>query len=174
MPSEPQPLTSEPMTWNGRTLTLAWLPAPYWPPQALVTQVSGVCTTDEGQIVLVRGSRGQLALPGGHPEPGEEPLDTFRRELWEEACATLVQWAYLGAQKISDSGAPQEVSEYYQLRYWARVELHPFVARFETQGRELTAPHNVLAALGWRATKVARCIFAAAQAVSIPLCPGAS
>lgn len=69
--------------------------------------VGGIATDSEGRVALIRtkNMRGQLVwgLPKGHPEPGEAPIDTARREVEEEtglkvevlgsqACATVDYW----------------------------------------------------------------------------------
>ena len=161
----------EMLTYDGRTVILSWWPAPYWPPPERITQASGVCYTERGQVVLVVGQRGQRALPGGHLEPWEAPWEALIREVREEACAAVLQHAYLGAQRVDDPAAPDGLAEYYQLRYWARVRLEPFAARHETIARLLAPPNQVLAALGWRATQVATRYLAAAHSLATFPCP---
>jgi ADP-ribose pyrophosphatase len=57
--------------------------------------------TPAGQLVLVRGykhglGRISLAVPAGHVEPGEAPLEAARRELLEETGYTAPHWHDLG------------------------------------------------------------------------------
>ena len=50
--------------------------------------VGGIATDSKGRVALIRTKnlRGDLVwgLPKGHPEPGEAPIDTARREVEEE------------------------------------------------------------------------------------------
>ncbi len=50
--------------------------------------VGGIATDDDGRVALIRTTnlRGDpvWGLPKGHPKPGEDPLDTARREVEEE------------------------------------------------------------------------------------------
>src|SRR5579862_6711633 len=72
--------------WPSGLVRLSWLPG-----TTCALPVSGVhafCFT-EGKALLcdIRG-RG-LSIPGGHPRPGENLLDTIKREIREEACAEV-------------------------------------------------------------------------------------
>lgn len=48
--------------------------------------------------------RSTWELPGGHREPGETPLETARRELWEETGAIDADIHIVGAYRLSDYG----------------------------------------------------------------------
>jgi len=154
----------ENLMWEGRTLTATWLPAPFMPALDQVTQASGVCFTGSGKIVLVAGHAGKWALPGGHVEPGETLEQTLAREVLEEACATVTQSEYLGAQEVIDPDNPTGSRAYYQARFWARVELKRFEPRFERMQRTLIAPSAFQSALRWRTERIAQAILDAALA----------
>ena len=154
----------ENLTWEGRTLTATWLPAPFMPAPEQVTQASGVCFTGSGKIVLVAGHVGKWALPGGHVEPGEALERTLAREVLEEACAIVTHSEYLGAQQVSDPDNPTGARAYYQARFWARVELKRFEPRFERTQRTLIAPSAFQSALRWRTERIAQAILDAALA----------
>jgi ADP-ribose pyrophosphatase YjhB (NUDIX family) len=47
-------------------------------------------------VVLVSGDGDRWGLPGGRPEPGEDWADTLRREVREEARATVTESLLLG------------------------------------------------------------------------------
>ena len=155
---------AEQAMWGGRLLTVCWIEAPARPPRELVTQASGVCFTEEGEVVLVTGAGRRWALPGGHLEPGETMEQGFAREVEEEACAIVQQLAYLGAQQVDDPGNTAAPPRYYQARFWARVRLQPFEPKLETRHRMLVKPPEFLAVLGWKTTRIAETLLAAAVA----------
>ena len=58
-----------------------------------------------GQWIFCRHkSRPTWELPGGHREPGETPLETARRELYEETGAVDFDIRIVGAYKLNDFG----------------------------------------------------------------------
>ncbi|MBN1886545.1 MAG: NUDIX domain-containing protein [Thermoflexales bacterium] len=64
-------------------------------------QAAGGVVVHEGKIlVLERGSRGEIRLPKGHVEPGEDPRDAAKRETGEES-------GYTGLEIVADLGAQQ-------------------------------------------------------------------
>ena len=148
--------------WEGRSLTVTWQRAPFLPPRDLVTQVSGVCFTSDGQIVLVSSDGSNWSLPGGHLEPGETLEEALAREAWEEACARISHLTYLGTQEVVDLESPAPPYRYYQGRFWARVSLEPFEPRFETRHRRLVAPQSFVAMLNWDTAAIAQEILSAA------------
>lgn len=84
-------------------------------------------------------------MPGGRREVGESPEDTLRRELWEEACAELVDFELIGYQRfryVQDDVIGPAKSD---AMYWARARCHEFVARFETKVRALRPLEEVRA-----------------------------
>lgn len=111
-----------------------------WPPGLAltgaerVTRVYVLCLTTEGQLLLVSQDGEFWTLPGGRPKPGETHADTLTREVWEEACARVSEYQYLGAQRVADPGEPEP---YYQFRYLARVSLDPFAPAHEMRHRML-------------------------------------
>jgi 8-oxo-dGTP diphosphatase len=159
MADESDDLT-ERIAWDGRTLTATWLAPPFRPDPQLTTQVLGFCCTPDGQILLVTSDDEAWTLPGGHPEPGETFEATLERELREEGCARLVACEYLGCQRVDDPQRPEGPDRYYQVRYWARIELYPFAPLFGTVGRKLVSPELFLDTLAWGEAVAARHILA--------------
>ena len=51
-----------------------WHDREFEPPRQQVTQASGICFTEHSEIVLVRGTKKEWMLPGGHPI-GAETLE---------------------------------------------------------------------------------------------------
>lgn len=59
----------------------------------------------DGRIMMLDeehpGNQKFTALPGGHVEPGENPLETAKRELLEETGYIAETWELLGAAQLS-------------------------------------------------------------------------
>ena len=143
-------MLSDQIFFDGRVVTLVWEPAPI-PPNTRVTQVAGMCFTGGGEILLVSAGDGRWGLPGGHPEPGESWRAALRREVLEEACATVREEIYLGAQCVErENETPQ-----YQLRYWARVALDSFAPKHEITARTLVLPTEFTHRLAWGKSPIA-------------------
>jgi len=75
----------------------------------LYRRQSGVLVTPDGK---------SWSLPGGHPEGNETVEDAFRREVDEEACATVINLVYLGAQEVNNPENQAGLKTYYQTRFW--------------------------------------------------------
>lgn len=148
--------------WDGRSLAVTWDDTPTQPQLSRISQASGICFTESGQIVLVRSGNGAWTLPGGHPENGESIDQALVREVREEACAVVERYEYLGAQVVED---PSEAVPYAQTRWWARVRLLPFEPKHETVERCLVAPEEFVGALNWKTALIAQAILGAAIAV---------
>ena len=56
----------------------------------------GVCVTAAGGVVVISPDGTIWDLPAGRPEPGESWEQTLRREMDEEACATVTGVRLLG------------------------------------------------------------------------------
>jgi 8-oxo-dGTP pyrophosphatase MutT (NUDIX family) len=153
------------LIWEGRHLIVRWMPPSFVPPRELTTQVYGVCFTEHRKIVLVTTGDGRWNLPGGRPEPDETPEATLEREVWEEARARVVRSTYIGCQQVEDPDAVEGPRLYYQARYWARVEVYPFKALFETTDRQLVEPGAFLDQLFWGDVPIARTVFDCGLAV---------
>ena len=152
-------------TWAGRRLTMRWMPPAFVPPRELTTQVYGVCFTENRKIVLVTTGDGRWNLPGGHPEEGETLEAALEREVWEEARARVVRSQYIGCQQIEDPDALEGPTLYYQARFWARVEIYPFKALYETTERRLVDPSELLDKLFWCDLPIAKAMLDCGLAV---------
>jgi ADP-ribose pyrophosphatase YjhB (NUDIX family) len=60
------------------------------------TEPNAFCVTHDGGVVLVSTDGSRWEWPGGRPERGESWEDTLRREILEEACATITGARLLG------------------------------------------------------------------------------
>ncbi len=94
------------------------------------TQVSGYIFNEKNQLLIVKNDD-HWTIPGGHPELGENQLDTLNREIMEEACITVKDINYLGAVEVIEGDRT-----YYQMRYTAKInEIYPFIQKWETSER---------------------------------------
>ena len=88
--------------------------------------VAVVAVDGEGSVSLVRQLREParkrlLELPAGTAEPGEEPLETARRELEEECGLTGGEW--------------RELAAFWTTPGFCRERMHLFAAEGSTSGR---------------------------------------
>ena len=151
----------------GRKYRVEWHAGVSAPESSRITQVSAVCFTGTGEIVLVSGDGGSWGLPGGHPEAGESPEDALKREVREEACAEIVASEYLGYQKCTpEAGGESDI----QLRYAALINLLPFKPTHEASARRSVAPADFLKTLAWGHTEIAADLARLATA-SLPRLP---
>ncbi len=66
---------------------------------------------------------------------------------------------------MSDPDSPTEEAEYYQLRYWAEVDLDPFQPLHETVHRIVVGPDEFLSRLAWGESPLAAVLMEEAMAV---------
>lgn len=108
------------------------------------TQVSGYVLNDENQLLIVKNGN-NWTIPGGHPEEGEERLETLEREIMEEACLKIKDIKYLGSVEVVENG-----NRYYQLRYTAVVkEILPFNKEWETSERAFIDLEDLPKYISW-------------------------
>jgi 8-oxo-dGTP pyrophosphatase MutT (NUDIX family) len=111
------------------------------------TRARALCVDGTGAIVLAAGDGGSWDVPGGGREPGETIAQNIAREVQEEACCRVVDACYLAALRgvrLTSDGGVAAPPERHAL-FWARVELEPFEARFETTRRCLVTPAEAVA-----------------------------
>lgn len=152
-------------TWEGRRVSITWLPAPFEPPRELTTAVDGVCFTELRKIILVASDGQRWRLPGGPLGAGETLGEALARAVWQEASAQVVRSQYLGCQRIDDPEHPGGPRVTYQARFWARAEAYPFKPQAETAARNLVGTDAFLATIEWGAAPAAKLLLDQALAV---------
>ena len=93
--------------------------------------------TEAGEVVVCRSAEGWRFLPGGTREEGETLTELARRELMEEAGATLVgDLHHFSAHEVdSEREQPYRPHFPHPRSYWAYA-----VARVEITGEPLNPP----------------------------------
>lgn len=106
-------------------------------PQNLVSRLHVVAVTDQAEVVVCRSVQGWRFLPGGTREPGESLFDLARRELLEEAGATLRgELVHFSAHQVdSDRDTPYRPHLPHPRAYWAYA-----VGRVQITGPPLNPP----------------------------------
>jgi ADP-ribose pyrophosphatase YjhB (NUDIX family) len=135
-----------PIWSGGQQWLVSWHPPPE-PPDGTPHGAGGVCVTADGDIVVISPDGVIWDLPAGRPEPGESCEETLRREMDEEACATVIGARLLGFTRGQCLTGPESGRVLVRSVWRADVELRPWEARFEIADRRVVAPAAVEDAL---------------------------
>jgi ADP-ribose pyrophosphatase YjhB (NUDIX family) len=135
-----------PVRSGGQQWLVSWHPPPE-PPDGTPHGAAGVCVTPGGGIVVISPDGKRWDLPAGRPEPGESWEQTLRREMDEEACATIVRARLLGFTRGQCVTGPERGRVLVRSVWRADVELRPWEARFEIADRRVVAAPAVEEAL---------------------------
>jgi ADP-ribose pyrophosphatase YjhB (NUDIX family) len=127
---------------NGQEWIVTWCPPPL-PPSGTPHGAQGVCLTNDGKIVLVSEDGEQWGFPAGRPEPGESWEETLRREMLEEACATVVETRLLGFTRGECVAGPERGLVLVRSMWRADVELGPWDPQFEIRHRHVIAGTDI-------------------------------
>jgi ADP-ribose pyrophosphatase len=108
--------------------------------------VAIVAVDGEGCVTLVRQLREParkrlLELPAGTAEPGEQPLETARRELQEECGLTGGDW--------------RELAAFWTTPGFCRERMHVFAAESVERGEAYPAADEELELVRWPVAEVA-------------------
>jgi ADP-ribose pyrophosphatase YjhB (NUDIX family) len=129
-----------PIRSGGQQWLLSWHPPPPEPPD-------GTPHGADGSIVVISPDGTIWDLPAGRPEPRENWEETLRREMDEEACATVAAARLLGFTRGQCVAGPERGRVLVRSVWRADVELRPWEARFEIADRRVVAPAAVEDAL---------------------------
>jgi ADP-ribose pyrophosphatase YjhB (NUDIX family) len=127
-----------PVPSGGQQWLVSWHPPPE-PPDGTPHGAEGVCVTADGGIVVISPDGTIWDLPAGRPEPGENWEQTLRREMDEEACATVTGARLLGFTRGQCVTGPERGRVLVRSVWRADVELRPWEARFEIADRRVVA-----------------------------------
>lgn len=130
---------------DGQDWRVAWFPPPASPP-GTPHGAAAICVA--GARVVLIGTDGETwGLPGGRPEPGESMLDTLRREVREEACATVASARLLGFSRGTCVRGHEQGLVLVRSLWRAEVEVEPWKPRFEITHRRLVPAAAAFACL---------------------------
>ena len=130
---------------GGQDLLVSWHP-PVAVPAGRRHGAEGVCVSGGG-VVLVSPDGQGWSFPAGRPEAEESWAETLRREVREEACATVVQARLLGFSRGVCIAGPEKGLVLVRSIWRADVELGPWDPYFEIRHRRLVAPADLAAEL---------------------------
>lgn len=121
---------------NGQDWTLSWHP-PSAPPDGKPHGAEGICVTPDGAIVVISRDGETWEFPAGRPDGPETWEETLRREVLEEACATVVRARLLGFTRGVCVAGPQQGLVLVRSSWRADVELAQWAPRFEISHRRV-------------------------------------
>jgi ADP-ribose pyrophosphatase YjhB (NUDIX family) len=123
-----------------------WRMAWHRPGEAPPGQAHGAnayCVTAADEVILISRDGSRFGWPGGRPEPGESWEDTLRREMLEEACATVTGARLLGFVRARCLAGPEEGLVLVRSIWRAEVTLLPWQPEHEIRFRRVVPAHEL-------------------------------
>ena len=130
---------------NGEDWRVAWYPAPDLP-TGTPHGAAAICLVGD-QVVLVSSDGEHWGLPGGRPERHEDLVDTLRREIREEACATVTSSTLLGFSRGRCVRGLEKGLVLFRSMWRAEVLLEAWQPEFEITQRRLVRADDALGQL---------------------------
>jgi ADP-ribose pyrophosphatase YjhB (NUDIX family) len=121
---------------NGEDWIVSWCPPPI-APSGTPHGAQGICVTSGGEIVLVSEDGERWGFPAGRPESGETWEETLRREMLEEACATVLSTRLLGFTRGECVAGAERGLVLVRSMWRAEVELGRWEPQFEIRHRQV-------------------------------------
>jgi ADP-ribose pyrophosphatase YjhB (NUDIX family) len=131
-----------PVPANGGGWSMAWHP-PDDVPDGQPHGANAFCVTARGNVVLVSTDGSRWGWPGGRPERGESWEDTLRRELNEEACATVTDARLLGFVRSKCLSGREEGRMLIRSIWRAEVTLLPWQPEYEIPFRRMVPARDL-------------------------------
>jgi 8-oxo-dGTP pyrophosphatase MutT (NUDIX family) len=137
---------------NGGEWLTAWRP-PVAPPEGVAHGASGICVTDDGDVILISQHNDRWEWPGGRPEGTETWEETFRREMLEETCSVVREATLLGFCRSRCLTGHEKGLALVRSVWRGTVDVLPWEPRFEVRRRRLVPAPQVLSHMhidpGW-------------------------
>jgi 8-oxo-dGTP pyrophosphatase MutT (NUDIX family) len=121
--------------------------APNMPPEGEAHGAEGICVTDTADVVVISRDGRRWELPAGRPERGETWERTLRREVREEACATVVRARLLGFSRGEYVAGRQSGTVLVRSIWRADVTVDPWDPRHEIPFRRVVPAAEIEGAL---------------------------
>jgi 8-oxo-dGTP pyrophosphatase MutT (NUDIX family) len=123
---------------HGQDWLVSWHPPPT-PPEGTPHGAAGVCVTGDDQLVLISHDGEHWGFPAGRPEGHESPEETLRREMLEEACATVTGARLLGFARSECINGSQHGLVLVRSYWRADVDIAPWTPMYEIRHRRVVA-----------------------------------
>src|SRR5439155_6501821 len=104
-----------------------------------------LCLTEEALVVLVTEDGETWGLPGGRPDGEEDWIDTLRREVREEACASVREATLLGFTRSVCHSGPEKDLVLVRSFWCARISVATWDPHYEMKARTLLNAGHALA-----------------------------
>jgi 8-oxo-dGTP pyrophosphatase MutT (NUDIX family) len=135
-----------PALLNGEDWRVAWYPPPD-PPPGRPHGIAAVCLAG-AEVILISRDGIDWDLPGGRPKRGEKAVDTLRREVREETCATVTKSRLLGFTTGTCLSGPQRGTTLVRSLWRAEVDVGEWRPEFEIAHRRIVPASDAFTCLG--------------------------
>jgi len=132
---------------DGQRWLVSWHPPPM-PPDGTPHGAEGICVTTGGQIVLVSSDGTHWGFPAGRPARDETWEQTLRREILEEACATVVSARLIGFTRGACVDGHEAGRILVRSVWRAQVDLGPWRPQLEITHRRVVDAADVATEIG--------------------------